>query len=204
MSSNPIENDEIPRRPHLAAKALETFERLATGSKCYLEYGCGGSTIFAADELDVASVVSVESDPRWHHAVLNTVRRKPGPGFHLEHCDIGPVGNWGAPKDRGRIKDFWQYMFTPWEICRQNTLAPDFVFVDGRFRVASFLYSLICAAPDTAIMFDDYTERPNYHIVEKFCALKSTAATAAIFCRPQELDIPEITATLARYSIIPE
>lgn len=41
--------------------------------------------------------------------------------------------------------------------------------IDGRFRVACFLYSLLCAETGTVILFDDYSLRFRYHLVEDFC-----------------------------------
>src|SRR5699024_4064786 len=43
---------------------------------------------------------------------------------------------------------------------------PDVVLIDGRFRVACFLTSVLYANPNTKIIFDDYTDRTYYHIVE--------------------------------------
>ena len=40
--------------------------------------------------------------------------------------------------------------------------------MDGRFRVACFLTSLLNANKDSIIIFDDYILRPEYHIVEIF------------------------------------
>ena len=40
--------------------------------------------------------------------------------------------------------------------------------MDGRFRVACFLTSLLNADAGSIIIFDDYTLRPEYHIVEIF------------------------------------
>ena len=47
-------------------------------------------------------------------------------------------------------------------------VSPDVVLVDGRFRVACFLTSLIEAVENTIIIFDDYADRHHYHVVERF------------------------------------
>ena len=44
---------------------------------------------------------------------------------------------------------------------------PDFVLIDGRFRVASFLTSIKFCDDGCKIIFDDYANRPHYHVVEE-------------------------------------
>ena len=44
----------------------------------------------------------------------------------------------------------------------------DTVLIDGRFRVASFLTTLLYCEKGTKIIFDDYVTRSKYHIVEMF------------------------------------
>ena len=41
------------------------------------------------------------------------------------------------------------------------------VLIDGRFRVACFLFSLLNAKKDSIIIFDDYMNRSEYHVVEE-------------------------------------
>lgn len=91
--------------------------------------------------------------------------------LHLTHCDLGEIGDWGTPINRDKSADFWRYMASPWDIAKREKLIPDVVLIDGRFRVASFLYSLLSARVGTLLMFDDYLNREYYFVVENFCKL---------------------------------
>jgi len=42
--------------------------------------------------------------------------------------------------------------------------------IDGRFRAACWLTCMIRATRPLTVLFDDYTERKPYHMVERFVA----------------------------------
>ena len=62
--------------------------------------------------------------------------------------------------------------------------SPDVVLIDGRFRVACFLYALIHTKPGTVIIFDDYADRPEYHVVEEVISPVEVDQRQAKFVRP--------------------
>jgi hypothetical protein len=180
----------------------EFFEQAVRRSVCYLEYGCGGSTIFACKEANVPTVISVDSHPIW----IKNVRAAIGSSSStllLERCDIGTVGEWGFPDNTDRIKDFWRYMVTPWEKAKRENAMPDTILIDGRFRVASFLYSLISAKDGAIVMFDDYVDRPYYSVVQDYCALEERRGRMGVFRVADSYNRSDITATIAQYSINP-
>ena len=76
-------------------------------------------------------------------------------------------------------------MHSPW---RHGPVKPDLVLIDGRFRVACFLHSLLAADAGTPLLFDDYTNRPHYHLVEEFCPIAQSEGRQALFRVPEELD----------------
>jgi hypothetical protein len=59
----------------------------------------------------------------------------------------------------------------------------DLYLIDGRFRVACFLETLLHCRPDAVILFHDFAPRPNYHIVREFAREVATAATLSVFIR---------------------
>ncbi|VVM22346.1 hypothetical protein BSPWISOXPB_2687 [uncultured Gammaproteobacteria bacterium] len=65
---------------------------------------------------------------------------------------------------------------------------PQFVLVDGRFRVACFLYYLATGAPGTKIVFDDYVNRPHYHLIEEFVEPNKTCGRQCMFVVPEKVD----------------
>ena len=64
-------------------------------------------------------------------------------------------------------------------------LKADVILIDGRFRVASFLFSLINAKEGSIIIFDDYMNRPHYHVVEEVLEVYENFGRQAVFKVPK-------------------
>jgi len=88
---------------------------------------------------------------------------------------------------------------SPW---RHGAVKPDLVLIDGRFRLACFFHSLLAAAPGTPILFDDYTNRPHYQLVEEFCPISETEGRQALFRVPAELDREAIGKELEMLTMV--
>ena len=73
-------------------------------------------------------------------------------------------------------------MNIPWEVYGLNYM-PNIVLIDGRYRVACFLNILLKTANKykVLILIDDYKEREEYKIVEKYLKLKKYHGTMAVF-----------------------
>lgn len=179
------------------------FNELLGGSRCYLEYGCGGSTIYACNNAKVGTVISVELDKAWAVKV-NASLTGTESNVYIEHCDLGDLDADKKPLIESGIHSYWKYMATPWEIAREIHQIPDVVLIDGKFRVASFLYSLISARVGTSIFFDDYFDRPQYFIVEEFCQLTERHGRMALFTVTHNYFLPDLVARIAQYSLIPD
>lgn len=190
--------------PHMDREGIVEFVRQVELSKCFLEYGCGGSTIFAStlDSLDY--IISVDSDPEWLSAVRQFVRPLEG-GVFLHHVNIGEVSSWGVPNSASYFKDFWRYSVTPWTFANEKSLEPDIILIDGRFRVACFLFSIIHARQGATILFDDYFDRPEYHICASFTPVLGQAGRMAIFKAPgKDANVrllPRMAQALVQYSV---
>ena len=190
----------ISANPAIYGSGLECFRKRLGDSKCYLEYGSGGSTIYAANIAKVPSIISIETDKSWNSKVKSQIESNSQKLF-LEHCDLGEVGEWGTPKNINKMSDFWKYSFKPWDIALQNSLIPDTILIDGRFRVSTFLTSLMYSCEGSIFMFDDYFPRPQYFIVEKFCSLYEKHDGMAVFISEKKYIHTEITRTIAEYSV---
>ena len=196
-------SNEQPIEPTVNTAEDARFKELLQTSNCYLEYGCGGSTLFACNNAKVKNVISVEIDKTWADKVRDSLEHA-NSSVHIEYCDIGEVGEFGKPKTLDKIQDYWKYMVTPWEVAKQNHLVPDVVLIDGRFRVASFLYSLVSARVGTSIFFDDYFDRPYYFIVEEFCQLTERHGRMALFTVTRNYALTDLIARIAQYSVVPD
>lgn len=147
----------------------------------YLEYGLGASTAWIDQHSD-AIISGVDSSRYWLDKVVSSLSRT---GHRLSFVDIGPVGDWGWPQDfsgRGRYLD---YVEGPWA----GGFPADLVLIDGRFRISCFLTALMRAPSGCRIVFDDYTHRPAYHVVEEFLRPISVSNRQALFEVPQARDI---------------
>lgn len=188
--------------PPIAAAALE--DALGAAST-YLEFGAGGSTLLAS-HMRVPRVITVETDVDFLARVSAAMSMSTNDGAFLQvHVDIGPVGTWGFPRDFERI-DIWpEYVHRPWKLMQESGWSPDLILIDGRFRVACFLRSLLTAPAGTLILFDDYHDRPHYSPAGKI--LKPTVSygrMAAFRTSPLSLDeTRHCEALLSRYVLDP-
>lgn len=202
MSTGTDAANKVPSLPHMDEEGLACFQSVIAKSECYLEYGSGGSTVHANNVAGVKAIVSVESDRRWAEAVAGALD-KTGAKVLITHCDIGEVGAWGMPTNPRHMDRIWRYMAVPWDVARQHGLIPDTVLVDGRFRVASFLFSLLSARVGTTILFDDYFDRPEYFVAEEFCRLRSRHGRMGLFEAAHDYTTVDIVRRIAQYSVVP-
>ncbi len=130
-----------------------------------LEYGTGGSTLLAA-EMHGKTIFGVENDFSWAQNIRNILNKKATPSQpSIHHVDIGNTGKWAKPLDSKEWKNFPDYALSIWEI--DSFKHPDVVLVDGRLRTSCLLTVILKAQKETLVLFDDYTDRKHYHIVER-------------------------------------
>ena len=96
---------------------------------------------------------------------------------------------WGTPISvvDGKLG----YAEVPWTLAKP-TVSPMLILIDGRFRVASFLVSLLSAPIDSVIVFDDYFDRSDYWVVEKVIIPSQVVGRSAVF---------ELTTTMNRFVV---
>ncbi|HXG80991.1 MAG TPA: hypothetical protein VNJ05_04245 [Sphingomicrobium sp.] len=185
----------VGNSPHLDEGALAGWRELVSRSSVYLEYGSGGSTVEAAKSVD--HLISVESDPRYLAAVERRVASAAGATatFHPLHADIGITTAWGRPlverKSAARLGRWRRYSEAPWPLFERLGLVPDFIFVDGRFRVACVFESFLRLPADAEcrFMLDDYEPRKDeYGAILAFAAEVKAAGRALTFRRAADFD----------------
>ena len=197
--------------PHLDNLALAKWREAISKSRIYLEYGSGGSTIEAAKSVD--QVVSVETDGRFLAAVERAIAETPAASAELRpmHINIGLTEMWGRPlaglRTASRLARWRRYPSAPWEYFERTGLRPDFIFVDGRFRVASILESILRLPPgsDCQIMLDDFDRRKDrYGAVLEFADQLEFAGRAIIFRKKRDFDREKCVRLLHRFQADPE
>ena len=164
------------------------FKKNISDVSIYGEYGVGESTIWAYNNTK-AKILAVDTSKEWIDHVKSKIDSSNR--VLVEWVDLGELGKWGRPISYKKRKFIQSYLKSVWS----NTEKPELVLIDGRFRVACFLFSLINGVPGTKIIFDDYTNRPYYHVVEEFVKPVDTYGRQALFIVPSSLNIEKIKKT---------
>lgn len=183
--------------PDEEVRVVKTYYR---ESKIILEYGSGGSTVYAS-KFPNKKITSIESDGAFALKVDDEIRScnntKSVP--LIIPVDIGETGDWGFPKGAEKWYNFHKYANHPWDMSNRDH--PDVVLIDGRFRVACFLTTLFRITKPTTVLFDDYHDRPNYHEIENVVQPSEMIGRMAIFkIQPMQLPIQALPAIYSSYS----
>jgi hypothetical protein len=184
---------EVPDQPHFDSQSTDFFNEAIRQTRNYLEYGSGGSTLLAHQH--VRKLVSVESDRRFLRAVERKLSRQSlGAETVLIHVNIGLTEHWGKPvftKPTSRRVHRWQrYAKAPWNFFRRRNIEPDLILIDGRFRAACALESLLNLSDDSScrILMDDYLTRDEYKAVEEVADLTEMKGRMAVFRMRPDMD----------------
>lgn len=148
------------------------FLKLLKKSKLYFEYGSGNSTL-VAKELKV-NFYSVESDKNFYAHLKKKIKKN----YFLR--DLGFVYYYSIPILFWIRKFFLKtkakkYASDVLEILRSKKLSPDLILIDGRYRVlcALYIYNFFkINKKNFRIIIDDYKERSEYKVLEKFFVIK--------------------------------
>ncbi len=144
-----------------------------------LEYGMGGSTAFAAG-LPGKTVLSVENaKPFYENMVAYFANVPPKAKVVLHHQDVGRTKAWGFPADASGWPRYHDYPMSIWR--HPDFVQPDLVLIDGRFRVGCFLATLFLTEKPVTVLFDDYTKRGYYHLVERYAPRVETVGRMVRF-----------------------
>ena len=156
------------------------FKKYLLKCNIYFEYGVGASTRWVLENTK-SKIISVDTDEKWIKTidVSNKCSR-----VKLNWINLGDLGNWGRPKSYEYREQFIDYISNVWSF---NEKA-DVILIDGRFRVACFLYSLINAKINSIIIFDDYNNRPYYHIIEEVVPVYKICGRQAVFRVPKNMN----------------
>lgn len=161
------------------------FPKMLAGAKTYAEFGMGASSKWV-DTHTNAEIHAVDTAKEWVDEVRKATHR-PGHSFH--HVDLGRVREWGYPISYENRDRFPDYLNGPFQTVGQ----PDCVLIDGRFRVACFAHTIMMCAPGTPVLFDDYLNRPFYHVVEEISLPVETDHFQALFEVPKQRDFKKLT-----------
>lgn len=172
------------------------FKREIATCSCYGEYGSGKSTLWVARNFPQIQICSVDSSQVW----VNQIREEIGQGqLDIKYVDVGPVKDWGKPLGLSKRQTFKEYAEILWQ-----EKSPDLVLIDGRFRVLCFLTTLAKAQEGTTILFDDYIDRPQYHVAEEYCHVIDRCGRQVMFQVPEksQIDYERLGYDLPRFEYV--
>lgn len=191
-----LPSPETPISPQMSKAERDLFATCLRSAKVFLEFGAGGSTSFAA-KSGVSTIYSVESDQKW----LDMLAARPELGkvrFEQVYIDLGPVGGYGTPTDPARAPSWPAYYTKVWERLEGP---PDLVLVDGRFRVACTLATLLHCPAKTPILIHDFWNRPQYHRVLAHLDCIDQAESLGLFRAKPDLDLRKLAADLIEHAL---
>ena len=182
----------------LTKNYLYLLKKYLNDSDFYLEFGSGGSTFLALLDSKT-NIFSVESDNNWIEylsswkIVKNGVENNKLKFFHI---DIGPVGEWGVPLNAEVNDNFYKYSSHIFDV---TDVKFDMVLVDGRFRVACVLKTILECDDNIKILVHDYVFRTEYHIIEKFLYVIEKSDSLYVFRKKSNIDKNEVKLCYEKY-----
>ena len=153
------------------------FKSYLKNCNIYFEYGVGDSTTWVLDNTS-SRIISVDTDKNWINKIDISKNKN---RIKINWINLGEIENWGRPKGYKYRKHFINYINNVWTF----NLKPDVILIDGRFRVACFLFSLLNAKEGSIIIFDDYTNRAHYHVVEEILEISENCGRQVVFKVPR-------------------
>ena len=184
----PLKNN---MEPHFALHDHEMFERYLHNATKYFEYGSGGSTYHASLSPNIQQIYSVESDKKWFDELKQKL--KGNSKIIYLYVDLKSKPNdWGNPGQGASEKDLIKYSSQFQMLIPKEKQEIDFILIDGRFRVACCLKCFDGMSSNCLIAFDDFLNRPQYHVVlDFFDVIDYTRNNRMAILRKKNVDPPK-------------
>jgi hypothetical protein len=180
---------------------LTLFTGVVRCSSNYLEFGSGGSTYYASCSVG-RSVVSVDSLQEWidnvrKRCASSEVKIKP----NLIFVDIGITKELGYPNGIEHRSKWPDYHTIVWNSVDAGDF--DAYLIDGRFRVACFLQTLLRCDSCALVMIHDFLDRPYYHVVHEFAREIAKVERLSVFQRKRDFSVQRAISCLEKYQFDP-
>lgn len=175
---------------------VDLFKSTLDQSNGYLEYGCGGSTVYVANNTS-AEIHTVDSVQDWINKIKKAIG--PRPNITYDMIDIGPTESFGRPAGKSKINNWPSYS----DAILRCSFVPDTVMIDGRFRVASCLkvikyFSQLKIKTNPTILFHDIT-RSGFETAFIFLDTIQRENELACFKIKENVDLNELNKLITQY-----
>lgn len=188
----------------MTQKEKVVFDGAINKSHHYLEFGLGGSTLRAIQKSK-AKIYTVESSLAWtrqmrKYLILKYMENK---RLKIFHVDIGPKREWGYPKPNNDQNRFEAYSSNIFDSI--NCKSIDLVLIDGRFRVACTLKTIMscCDNDNLKIMIHDFWNREHYHILLNYLDVERKADKMGLFDIKKNIDMESVKKDYEIYKLNP-
>jgi protein O-GlcNAc transferase len=177
--------------PWLGHNDKQMFYKYLNKASIYFEFGSGGSTYQACLKQNIQKIYSVESDLRWNHKLRQILKNETKVQFIYNEMNARP-NTWGYPGKNSIPSQRKKYSDQILIINENERKKIDLVLIDGRFRVACCLKCFGVVSDDCVIVFDDFLDRPNYHIVLNYYDIIEKTRDNRMVILKKKLDVDSI------------
>ena len=172
----------------------ELLARTYANAESVFEWGMGSSTLIAA-HIGIQRLTAVDSAPTWVKKVRGILKQTT---YTFRHADIGPVIQFGNPKDSSR-----KYKWPDYSL--QVTREPkpfDVYLVDGRFRVACACRALLHGRVNSLVLVHDFG-RDEYQVLLTLADIVDEERVLAVLRRKTTTSDSDIKNVWEKYKMIP-
>ena len=178
----------------------DLFKSVLDKSEGYFEYGCGGSTVYAANNTS-AKIHTIDSMQEWIDKIKDVIGDRAD--ILYDRVDVGPTKDYGMPVDRSNASNWPAYS----DGIFRCSFIPDTVMIDGRFRVACCLKTIKYFHEkqdelNPTILFHDIT-RPGFEPAFMFLDTVQKVNELGCFKIKQTLDINEVDELITKHELNP-
>jgi len=169
----------------------------------YLEWGAGDSTLYASELKNIKRIYSVESSQEYIDQFL-LIEPKIQSALKSQKLtfivtDIGKTKRWGYPRTKEK-KHLWpNYSLCPF-IQDKNL---DLILIDGRFRVACALSSLLNIKESCTVLIHDFWNRKELYLLLKYYNVIEKADNLVVLRRKRIKNPKKIQKLIKRYQYNP-
>ena len=189
--------------PELRANDVKMFYRYLDNSTVYFEYGSGGSTYQANLKPNIQKIYTVESDKTWMDKLNSVITNNSKITYIYNEMGTKPH-TWGYTSGRCLKTDLINYSEHMRNLSIEERSKIDLVMIDGRFRVACCLKCFDIINDECYIIFDDFLNRKNYHVVLDYYDIieKTEDKRMVVLRKKNNVSIPD--ELIKKYELIPD
>lgn len=185
--------------PHMLKDEFNLFKKHTADSKNIIEYGAGGSTFFfLKNRKNLYTVennlpfVELLKSMKYFNKMVSLGKIK------FFYVDLGPTAGWGKPVDESNKENWILYASKVWDEIPAGVKI-DTIFIDGRCRVLTGLYSILKTDKDAKFIIHDFWTRKQYHVLLDFLEPIETASQLIVCKKKEDIDLKKVEELIKVY-----